>query len=31
MTYFQDTDFEADRMEKVFEILELKKSRCKNE
>ena len=25
MTYFQDTDFEADRMEKVFEILELKK------
>ena len=30
MTYFQDTDFEADRMEKVFEILELK-SRCKNE
>ena len=25
MTYFQDTDFEADKMEKVFEILELKK------
>ena len=25
MTYFQDKDFEADRMEKVFEILELKK------
>ena len=25
MTYFQDPDFEADRMEKVFEILELKK------
>ena len=25
MTYFQDTDFEADRMEKVFEILEAKK------
>ena len=25
MTYFQDTDFEADRMEMVFEILELKK------
>ena len=25
MTFFQDTDFEADKMEKVFEILELKK------